>query len=67
MRAAIAAYTLEPAFAEFEETRKGTLTVGKLADIVVLARDITKLAPEDVLQTRVDITIVEGQVAYRRH
>mgnify|MGYP001815536088 FL=1 len=66
MRAAIAAYTLEPAFAEFEETRKGTLTVGKLADIVVLARDVTRLAPEDVLQTRVDITIVEGRVAYQR-
>ena len=66
IRAAIAAYTLAPAYAEFEETRKGSLAVGKLADIVVLAEDPTGLAPADLLQTRVDITIVEGRVAYRR-
>ncbi len=66
IRAAIAAYTLAPAYAEFEESRKGSLTVGKLADIVVLSQDPTMLAAADLLQTRIDLTIVEGQVAFQR-
>jgi predicted amidohydrolase YtcJ len=64
---AIAAYTLQPAFAEFEETRKGSLSVGKLADIVVLSSDPIAVSPRALLDTRVDITIVEGIVVYRRN
>jgi predicted amidohydrolase YtcJ len=64
---AIAAYTLQPAFAEFEETRKGSLSVGKLADIVVLSSDPIAVSPRALLDTRVDITIVEGNVVYRRN
>jgi hypothetical protein len=64
---AIAAYTLQPAFAEFEETRKGSLSVGKLADIVVLSSDPIAVMPRALLDTRVDITIVEGHVVYRRN
>ncbi len=64
---AIAAYTLQPAFAEFEETRKGSLSVGKLADIVVLSSDPIAVMPRALLDTRVDITIVEGNVVYRRN
>ncbi len=64
---AIAAYTLQPAFAEFEETRKGSLSVGKLADIVVLSSDPIAVAPRALLDIRADITIVEGNVVYRRN
>jgi hypothetical protein len=64
---AIVAYTLQPAFAEFEETRKGSLSVGKLADIVVLSSDPIAVMPRALLDTRVDITIVEGNVVYRRN
>ncbi|HEY2169343.1 MAG TPA: amidohydrolase [Candidatus Angelobacter sp.] len=61
---AIAAYTTGSAFAEFAEEKKGQLSPGMLADFVVLDRDITKVAPPEILKTRVLRTVVGGKTVY---
>jgi len=61
---AIAAYTTGAAYAEFAEDKKGRLAPGMLADFVVLDRDITKVAPEEILKTRVLRTVVGGKTVY---
>ena len=61
---AIRAYTLSGAYASFEEGIKGSIEVGKLADLVVLSRDILKISPEKILETKVDLTLVDGNVVY---
>ena len=61
---AIAAYTQGSAYAEFAEKDKGTLIVGKLADFVVLDRDVTAIAPEKILGTKVLRTVVGGKTVY---
>ncbi len=61
---AIAAYTTGSAFAEFAEKEKGTLAPGMLADSVVLDRDVTAVAPEKVLGTKVLRTVVGGKTVY---
>jgi len=61
---AIAAYTTGSAFAEFAEKEKGTLAPGMLADMVVLDRDITSVAPEKILGTKVLRTVVGGKTVY---
>jgi predicted amidohydrolase YtcJ len=58
-------HTVNNAFAAFEEALKGTLAVGKLADITVLNRDITAVPDEAIPQTRVVYTIVGGEIVYR--
>jgi hypothetical protein len=63
---ALQAYTINPAFASYEEDRKGSVTVGKLADLVVLSRDIFGLPPEAIRTTEVDLTVLGGKVIYRR-
>ncbi len=61
---AIAAYTTGAAYAEFAEKDKGKLAPGMLADFVVLDRDITKVAPAEILKTRVLRTVVGGKTVY---
>lgn len=63
---ALASYTRNNAYAAFEENAKGTLTPGKLADIVVLSRDLLTVAEAEIPETNVDITIVGGEVRYER-
>jgi predicted amidohydrolase YtcJ len=63
---ALESYTINNAFAAFEEDYKGTLTPGKLADIVVLSQDIMTIPEEAIPETQVDITIVGGEVRYQR-
>ena len=58
---AIAAYTLGSAYAEFAEKDKGQLAPGKLADFVVLDRDLTAIVPEKILGTQVLRTVVGGK------
>jgi predicted amidohydrolase YtcJ len=62
---ALRSYTLNNAYAAFEEELKGSLTVGKLADIVVLDRDIMSVPEEEIPTTRVLYTIVGGEIAYQ--
>jgi predicted amidohydrolase YtcJ len=60
----IAAYTTGSAYAEFAEKDKGTLERGRLADFIVLDRDITKVPPADILKTVVLRTVVNGKTVY---
>ncbi|MGE5740678.1 MAG: amidohydrolase, partial [Candidatus Aminicenantes bacterium RBG_16_66_30] len=63
---ALRAYTVNGAFAGFEERLKGSLTPGKLADITVLSRDILTCPEDDIPGTEVLYTIVGGKILYRR-
>jgi hypothetical protein len=63
---ALRSYTLLNAWAAFEEDIKGSLTPGKLADIVVLSKDILTVPDEEILSARVDVTIVGGRILYER-
>ena len=61
---ALRSYTVNNAYAAFEEDLKGTLSVGKLADITVLSRDILTIPADEILETSVAYTIVDGVVQY---
>ena len=61
---AIRMYTVNGAFASFEEDVKGSLEPGKLADLVVLSRPVQGASAEDVRDTRVEMTVVGGEVVY---
>ena len=63
---ALRSYTWANAYAAFEEDLKGTLEVGKLADVTVLSRDILTIPVDDILRTEVDYTIIGGRVEYAR-
>jgi predicted amidohydrolase YtcJ len=62
---ALRSQTINNAFAAFEDDIKGTLAVGKLADITVLTRDITTVPDHEIAQARVAYTIIGGKVAYK--
>ncbi|MEN6604881.1 MAG: amidohydrolase family protein, partial [Bryobacteraceae bacterium] len=61
---ALRSWTLAGAYAAFEEKRKGALAPGKMADLVLLSADIMKIAPAEILKTRVLATIIGGEVVY---
>lgn len=61
---AIAAYTINPAYASRDEASKGSITEGKLADFTVLSRNIRKIPIRDILSTKVRYTILGGKVVY---
>jgi predicted amidohydrolase YtcJ len=63
---ALRSYTINNAYAAFEEELKGSLAVGKMADIVVLDRDILTIPDEEIPGTRVSYTVLGGEVVYRR-
>jgi len=63
---ALKSYTLNNAYAAFEEKLKGSLEPGKLADITVLSRDIMTIAEDEIPATDVVYTIVGGKVAFKR-
>ena len=65
-REALRSYTINNAYAAFEEDIKGSLTPGKLADITVLSQDITTIPEDEITSTEVVYTIVGGEVKYRR-
>ncbi|HVG20674.1 MAG TPA: amidohydrolase family protein, partial [Blastocatellia bacterium] len=60
------AYTSSCAYAEFAESLKGSLEIGKLADVVVLSRDIFCINPDEIQKTDVAYTIVGGRVVYEK-
>jgi hypothetical protein len=63
---AIASYTRDAAYAEFQEAVKGQIKVGLWADLVLLTADIFLVPPEDLLDVRVALTICNGRVVYER-
>jgi hypothetical protein len=63
---ALRSYSRDAAFAAFEEDLKGMLSVGKLADVVVLSKNILTIPESEIPSAQVDFTIVGGTVAYER-
>jgi predicted amidohydrolase YtcJ len=61
---ALKSWTSEGAYAAFEEKEKGTLNAGKAADFVVLSRDIMRVEPRQILDTKVIATVVGGEFVY---
>ncbi len=61
---AVHAYTVASAYAQFDEKIKGSLEPGKLADLVVLSRDIFHIDPVQIEDTHVDLTIFDGRIIY---
>ena len=62
---ALRSYTISNAFAAFEEDIKGTLSLGKLADITVLTKDITTVPDDEIRQAKVAYTIIGGKIVYK--
>ena len=63
---ALKAYTTGSAFGTFRERELGTLEVGKLADIVVLERNLFEIPVEDIPDIKVQLTLVDGKIVYDR-
>jgi len=62
---ALAMYTANAAYASFEEDIKGAITPGKLADMAILSDDLLKSPPEQLKDIRVEMTIIDGKVAWQ--
>ena len=62
---AVYAYSMGAAYAAYEEQRKGSLTPGKLADLVVLDRDIFQIDAMELLHTKVLATLIDGRFVWR--
>lgn len=62
---ALSAYTAGSAYASFEEKEKGTISPGKLADMVVLSDDLFSIPPEKIKDAHVVMTLVGGRVVYQ--
>lgn len=60
------AYTINNAYAAFEEDIKGSITPGKVADITVLSKDITRVPDEEIRSAKVSYTIIGGKVVYKK-
>jgi predicted amidohydrolase YtcJ len=63
---AIKAYTINNAYAAFEDKIRGSLEAGKLADITIFDRNLIKIAPEDILKAEVTHTIVDGKIVFMK-
>jgi len=63
---AIQAFTVNAAYASFEEESKGSIEVGKLADFVVLSEDITRIPSERIKDVRVEMTVIGERIVYTR-
>jgi len=63
---ALRSYTINAAYADFDDTIKGSLKVGKLADVTVLSKDIMTVPEDQIPATEVLYTIVGGKVEFTR-
>ena len=59
-------FTVNGAYGIFEENKKGTLEVGKLADIVILDSDILSVVKDKIKDIKVNITVKSGQIIFNR-
>jgi predicted amidohydrolase YtcJ len=63
---ALKSYTLDGAYAEFEEKFKGSIEVGKAADFTVYDKNIMEIPEDEILQAKVQLTVVGGKVVYKK-
>jgi len=61
---ALKMFTMNAAYAAFEESEKGSIEESKLADLTILSADIMKIPEAQILQTRCDMTVIGGEVVY---
>jgi predicted amidohydrolase YtcJ len=61
---ALKMFTINAAYAAFEENDKGSIEVGKLADFTVLSADIMKIPAPEILNTRCEMTVIGGEIVY---
>jgi predicted amidohydrolase YtcJ len=66
LESALRAYTIDAAYASFEENLKGSLQPGRLADFVVLSQDLFRIEPARIHETKVLTTVFDGKVIYQR-
>jgi predicted amidohydrolase YtcJ len=64
---ALKMFTIWAAYAAFEEKLKGSIEVGKLADLTVLSADIMKIVDADILKTRCVMTVIGGEIVYEKN
>lgn len=65
VKEAVRCHTLDAAYGAFEEREKGSITAGKLADFVVLDRDILSIDPNDIEKASVMMTVLGGKIVHR--
>jgi hypothetical protein len=63
---ALKTYTVNAAYASFDEDKKGTIEAGKFADLTVLSNDPFKVPPDKIKDIMVDMTIADGKMVYAR-
>ena len=63
---AIRAYTYNTAYGNFEEEDKGSIEVGKLADLIVLSQNLLEIPAQEILNTETLYTVVGGKIVFRR-
>lgn len=63
---ALKMFTLWPAYAAFEETDKGSIGIGKLADLTILSADIMKIPEREILKTQCVMTVIGGEIVYQQ-
>jgi hypothetical protein len=63
---ALKTYTLNAAYASFDEHQKGTIEPEKLADLTVLSKNPFKVQPSEIKKIKVEMTIVNGKIVYQR-
>jgi predicted amidohydrolase YtcJ len=61
---ALKAYTIDAAYVLGLEDRIGSLKVGKLADIVIIDKDLQTIAPKDISTTKIDLTMMNGKITH---
>lgn len=66
VEASIKAYTINGAEATFEGDVRGTIKVGKLADMVIVDRNLFNIPPADLINMEIDLTMVDGRIVYER-
>jgi predicted amidohydrolase YtcJ len=63
---ALRLYTINAAYHQFDEDKLGSLESGKLADFVVLSKDILSVPEENIIDIEVDMTVIDGRIAFRK-
>jgi len=63
---AVKGFTLDAAYASFEEEIKGSIEPGKLADIVILGKDLTEVPQEEIKDVPVEMTMIGGEILYSK-
>jgi predicted amidohydrolase YtcJ len=66
LHTALRAYTIEAAWQDFSEVWKGSLEVGKVADVCIMASSLLDADPEEIPEIPIDFTIFNGQIVYER-